>query len=235
MSDERSGRGERASRAGGSETRLALLEAGAGLLREQPMGAVFSQITGRAVAKRAGRTAGAFWHHWDSQESYHRELLAYVLEPARIESTEQAMQRVRAGLAAGADPIEVLQGTSQANFESVRGDPQVPVWLAMWMKHGQDAEVAALLRENYRGVTGQVAPIIEALLEASRRRMYPPMTVETLAASFTALVQGLVLRVAVDPEAVPVGASPGDSGAGSWDLFGTLVGQLFMASTVPVD
>src|SRR3954452_7553215 len=90
---------------GSDETRAALLDAGAGLLREEPVGSLLSQLTARAVADRAGRTTGAFFHHWRNQEAYHRDLLAYVLEPARIKSTGEAVDSVFSGLKSGGDPM----------------------------------------------------------------------------------------------------------------------------------
>jgi AcrR family transcriptional regulator len=215
------------------ETRATLLEAGADLLREEPAGAVLSQLNARAVADRAGRTTGAFFHHWPTQDAYRRDLLAYVLDPARIPSTAEAADAVLGGLRAGADPVEVLGAAARANFQSVRADPYVPLWNALWAKHGSDEYVQDLLRQNFRSVTGQVAPLLEALLAAGGRTMQPPFTVDAFAVVITALVQGLALRVAIEPDRVPVQppGEPGEDGP-SWDLFATTVTTLFEAITV---
>jgi AcrR family transcriptional regulator len=212
-----------------AETRAALLEAGAGLLREVPVGAVLSQLTARAVAERAGRTTGAFFHHWRNQEAYQRDLLAHILDPARIESTAEAVDAILGGLQSGADPVGVLGAAARGNFASVRVDPYVPLWNALWSRHGADPYVHELLRRNFASVTAQVAPVLEAVLAASGRRMRPPHTVDTLAVTVTALVQGLALRVAIEPERVPVGGTGQDDG--SWDLFATTVTTLFDAVT----
>lgn len=219
----------------GAETRTALLDAGAGLLREVPVGAVLSQLTARAVSERAGRTTGAFFHHWRSQDAYQRDLLAYILDPARIESTAEAVTAILDGLTSGADPVAVLAAAARGNFASVRVDPYVPLWNALWARHGSDPYVHDLLRQNVRSVTGQVAPVLEAVLHASGRRMRPPHTVDTLAVTVTALVQGLALRVAIEPERVPVQIDGGDQDDGSWDLFATTVTTLFHAVTEPVE
>ena len=61
------------------QTRLELLEAGAELLREQPVGDIFSQVKAADVARRAGgRSIGAIYHHWRDQEAYRQDLLAYI-------------------------------------------------------------------------------------------------------------------------------------------------------------
>src|SRR4051812_36907967 len=149
-----------------AETRAALLEAGAALLRDEPVGEVLSQLTGRAVAERAGRTTGAFFHHWPSQAAYHRDLLAYVLDPARIPSTAEAADAILGGLEAGMDPVAVLALAARGNFESVRADPFVPLWNALWSSHGSDDYVHELLRMNFSSVTAQVVPLLEAVLGA---------------------------------------------------------------------
>lgn len=215
-----------------ARTRADLLEAGAALLREQPVGSVLSQVTGRAVAHRAGRTTGAFFHQWPTQDAFHRDLTAYILDPARIPSTAEAVGSITAGLADGQPVDAVLQGAALANFAGVRADPFVPLWFALWSKHHGDDHLTELLRGNYRAVTGGLTPLFEAMLEVSGRRMRAPFTVESLAVTSTALVQGLALRVAVDPDAVPTGApgAPGEDDA-DWDLFSSLLVAIFRAVT----
>jgi AcrR family transcriptional regulator len=212
-----------------AETRQALLEAGAALLREDPVGSVLSQITGRAVAARAGRTTGAFFHQWETQDAFHRDLMRYILDPARMPSTAEAARAIQGGLRSGIAPEELLRKAAEANFAGVRADPYVPLWLALWTKHQGDEHITGLLRENYSGVTAQVIPLFAGLLEASGRAMRPPFTVETMAVTATALVQGLSLRAAVDPDAVPVQGP--DDVTPSWDLFATLVVEIFRAVT----
>jgi hypothetical protein len=87
-----------------------------------------------------------------------------------------------------------------------------------------------VLRRNFGSVTGQITPLIEAVRVASGREMTPPFTVDSFAVVVTALVQGLALRVAIEPERVPV-QQPG-GGDASWDLFATTVTTLFDAITV---
>jgi len=89
-----------------------------------------------------------------------------------------------------------------------------------------------LLRQNFDFVTGQVVPLLEACLTTAGRRMQPPFTVDTFAVLITALVQGLNLRYAIEPERVPVkplSEQPPD--ATTWDLFGTTVEILFRTLT----
>src|SRR4051812_145767 len=99
----------------GAETRASLLEAGAALLREQPVGDVLTQVKARRVAERAGRTIGAFYHHWDTQDAYQRDLLAYVLDPDRIPSTGEAVDAIAAGFRRGLPAAEMLRVAARQN------------------------------------------------------------------------------------------------------------------------
>jgi AcrR family transcriptional regulator len=221
-----------------AETRAALLEAGAELLREEPVGSVLNQLTARSVASRAGRTTGAFFHHWRSQEAYQRDLLAFVLDPARITEVAEAGEAILEGLRSGGDPVRVLEETARENFQSMRADPYIPLWHALWAKHGSDAGVHELLRTHIRSVTGSVAALLDAVVTASGRTFRPPFTVDALAVAITAVAQGLELRVAIEPERVPMAshrpASNGHPDDQGWDLYSTTVRMLFEAFTEPV-
>ncbi|WP_100501325.1 TetR/AcrR family transcriptional regulator [Geodermatophilus chilensis] len=221
------------------ETREALLEAGAALLREQPVGAVLTQVKAQPVAQRAGRTIGAFYHHWSSQEAYHRDLLAYVLDPQRLTSTAAAAETVLADLPRGLPLEEVVRRAAGRNFDMVRADPYVPLILALWGKQAQDEQVRELLRAHYRSVTDRLVPVYRAFFAAYGLTLRPPYTVEVFAATLTALVEGLAVRAAVDPEAVPLdlphpgGPSAVPADGGRWDLFSATVVGIVRAMTAP--
>jgi AcrR family transcriptional regulator len=233
MAEERRRRPTKAEAS--AETRAALLEAGAALLREEPVGTVLSQIKAPVVARRAGRTTGAFYHHWTSQDDYQRDLLAYALDPARIPSTTEAVATIGGGLQRGIPAEELLRSAAAGLFASVQADPYVPLWTALWARQGSDETVHALLLEHYRTLTRQLLPLYDALLAAIGRRLREPFTPETFAVTITAVVQGLALRAAVEPEAVPL-ALPGPAGSDApWDLFGTLVWTLMHGMSEPVD
>ncbi len=220
-------------------TRDALLEAGAALLRDQPVGAVLTQVRAQPVAERAGRTIGAFYHHWDSQDAYHRDLLAYVLDPQRLPSTALAADTVLADLPRGLPLEEVVRRAARRNFDSVRANPYVPLILALWGKQAQDDHVRDLLRAHYRSVTDRLVPVYRAFFATYGLTLRPPYTVEVFAATLTALVEGLTVRAAVEPEVVPLDLPhPGDPAAtpadgAAWDLFSATVVGIVRAMTVP--
>lgn len=216
-----------------AETRSALLEAGAALLREEPVGSVLSQITARSVATRAGRTTGAFFHQWRNQDAYQRDLVAYVLDPARIESVADAQEAILSGLRTAKDPVQVLEDTARENFRSMQAEPYIPLWHALWAKHASDPYVRDLLRRHMDNVTASVSVVLDAVVRASGRRFRPPFTLDSLAVAITAVAQGLELRVAIEPERVPMAPTGGADDGDAWDLYATTVRTLFEAFTEP--
>ena len=161
-----------------------------------------------------------------------------MLDPARIRSTGRAVDAVATGVHRGLPPAEMVRLAARRNFDSVRADPYVPLWLALWAKHGEDDRVRALLHDHYAAVTTRLLPAYEAILGASGRAPRPPFTTESIAVAVTALNQGLALRIAVDPDAVP-GDLPAPPAAGAqgedpWDLFGALAMTLLHGMTEEV-
>lgn len=227
-----------------AETREALLEAGAALLREQPVGTVLSQVKAQRVAQRVGRTIGAFYHHWDGQEAYQRDLLAYVLDPERVPSTAAAVETVLADLPKDLPLEELVRRAARQNFEGVRANPYVPLFLALWGKQAQDEQVRELLHAHYQSVTNRLVPLYRAFFDAYGLALRPPFTAEMFAVTLTALVEGLTVRAAVDPEAVPLDlpASAGRSvneedvaTTDQWDLFSASVLAILRGMTIPAD
>ncbi len=228
------GRSTRRSRAeAAAETRRALLEAGAELLCEQPVGALLSQVTALEVARRARRTTGAFYHHWEDQESYQQELLAYTLDPERINSTARTADTVTAALQQRVPLEELVRRAARENFDVVSENPYVPLNLALWAKQAQDEKVRALLRDQYQAVRARLVPIYEALFEMIGVVPRPPFTVDMFAVTLNALVEGLVIRAAVDPDAVPRDLPPAEPGTEAWDLFSAVVLALVPVMTMP--
>lgn len=224
-------------------TRADLLEAGSRLLQEQPVGTILTQVKATEIARRAGRTVGAFYHHWPDQQSYQRDLIEHVLSPDRLPSTSVAEQSVRSDLAANVPMEEIIRRGARANFEAVRSNPIVPLFMALWSKQGTDEHIREQLRRHYQQVTDQLVPVYAAFFDAQGWEPRPPFTLETFAVTLTALVEGLAVRAAVDPDAVPLDLPPVQSSAkvpldrqldqGSWDLFGIVVLALLPSMTVP--
>jgi AcrR family transcriptional regulator len=221
------------------QTRADLLAAGARLLREQPVGSVFTQVTAGEVARRAGRTIGAFYHHWPDQDSYRRELLGYVLAPERLPTSETA-QDLAAGVEGQLPTEELLRRNARANLVYGMHRPEYAVIIAMWAQAYADEGVRELLRRQYDDVRITLLPVYAQLFAANGWVPRPPFTMETISVTVTALVEGFVLRAVVEPDAVPL-ALPDERGEpvpdddSAWDLFSTVVLALLPMMTMPAE
>lgn len=239
MSTSRRGRSRAEAR---EETRRELLDAGAALLREIPVGDVLSQVKADAVARRAGRTTGAFYHHWPDQRSYQLDLLDHVLA---VERHPSAAQGITADLAGGVPFEELVRRNARASLRRIQENDYFPVQMALWGKHAGDPDLRERLRLLYDRISARLIPAYRDLLDANGLEMRPPFTIEMFAAVLTALAEGLAIRSAVDPDAVPRELPPaaaaargpvdGDLDEGPWDLFSVVVLGLFPSMTVGRD
>jgi len=66
-------------------TRNELMQAGLAALHEQPVGDVRSQLRGNVIAPQAGRTTGAFYNLWDSNDAYRAEVISREDVPSSVE------------------------------------------------------------------------------------------------------------------------------------------------------
>lgn len=227
------------------QTRRDLLAAGADLLREQPVGPLLSNVTAPEVARRAGRTIGAFYHHWPDQGSYRRELAQYVLSP-EVLPTEETAENLGAGIAAGADTAEVMRYNARANLLAGLERPELALTVALTALARTDEDVRLLLKSQHDTVRSGLEPLYEQLLAANGWRLRPPFTLRMFSAVLTALVEGLYVRAVADPESVPLalpdehGTPPVEAGPpspvdGQWDLFSIVVLALMPVMCMPAD
>lgn len=193
-------------------TRQRLIEAGADLLRRRPVGDVTAQVRAQDIVPVAGVSTGAFYHHWETQEQYIRDLLEYVLHADRFRPHEdQTIAGARQAAEAGA-PLEFLiRSGADMNFWIIAAHPYFRLQVASWA--GLDAEgdehVRFLLRKLYNDLNAKYIALYIELLEHYERepaeawgRQSVHSFARHLAVLLNALTEGLVMRYAVDPEAV---------------------------------
>ncbi len=115
-------------------TTEALLRAGAELLADNPVGDVLSQLKATAIAARAGRTTGAFFNIWPTQDAYRTALLGWIRQE-RVHNWRAVEQEIAAVLQAQGPDVrlaEVVRGAANANFEALMADPMARLEIALW-------------------------------------------------------------------------------------------------------
>ncbi|HEX2806935.1 MAG TPA: TetR family transcriptional regulator C-terminal domain-containing protein [Kineosporiaceae bacterium] len=133
---------------------------------------------------------------------------------------------------------DVIRAAANLNFEGLKNEPAMRLQQALWSQHATDPEVRDRVGALYVAISQALVPLYSALLDRSRRRMKPPYDVENLAVVLAALVEGLVVRWSVDPDAVPddLGPPPGVEPVEGepWGTFASITYLIFMAMTEPI-
>jgi BetI-type transcriptional repressor, C-terminal len=230
-----------AKRAAREATEAAMLTAATRMLLESPATDVLATLKPVEIARRSvpPRTTGAFYNIWPTQADFRRAVLDHVLSLDRFPADRATTEQFDALLdRPDLDVEEAVRVTANLAFEGQRTEPAVRLQLALWTQVETDPEVRERLELLYSDISDSLVPRYVRLLERSGRRMSPPFTPETLAVALTALVEGLHLRWAVDPDAVTddLGTPPGVTGVEErrWSTFAALVRVLLAGMTEPI-
>lgn len=153
-----------------------------------------------------------------------RNLAEHWLDPERTGATRELTAAMKASVveAPEVDPVQTIQAMCEVYFSDVATQPVAEVQLALWVGRS-DPEVRDQLRSIYDHLDEIVADLFDSLLSHWSRKMRPGFTTTMLAACMGALVEGLVVRRAVDPDAV------------TDDLLGIVLLGLFPALTQDAD
>jgi AcrR family transcriptional regulator len=179
-----------------TRTRDDLLAAGAHLLATDPSHA-FGVLKASHVARQAGRTTGAFFNIWPTQEAYLDDLVDYVLSPERGTTGAAVGEVVAEGLSTGADEDEVLLAIAEVVLAEVPSDPQTVLELLLWSRAHGDGALRRHLAERYQILDEASAEAFTIYLRHNGRRMRRGFTAEQLSATMQDVSQIVGLREAV--------------------------------------
>jgi AcrR family transcriptional regulator len=179
-----------------TRTREALLAAGAHLLATDPSHA-FGVLRASHVARQAGRTTGAFFNIWPTQEAYLGDLVDYVLSPERGTTGAAVGTVVADGLRTGADEDAVLLAIAKVVLAEVPNDPQTVLELLLWSRANGDRALRRHLAERYRILDEASAEAFTIYLRHNGRRMRRGFSAELLSATLQDVSQIIGLREAV--------------------------------------
>jgi AcrR family transcriptional regulator len=179
-----------------TRTRDDLLAAGAHLLATDPSHA-FGVLRASHVAAQAGRTTGAFFNIWPTQEAYLDDLVDYVLSPERGTTGAAVGVVVAEGLRTGADEDAVLLAIAKVVLAEVPNDPQTVLELLLWSRAHGDRAFRRHLAERYRILDEASAEAFMMYLRRNGRRMRRGFTAEQLSATMQDVSQIIALREAV--------------------------------------
>jgi hypothetical protein len=216
------------SETGRSVARRRYVHAAARTMLEQGLDLIARGIdVDGGVIAHAGRSRTAFYETFrghDSRRQLVDALVGEVLDPARSTTTNELRDQLTDVVApsAACDAEALIHRYATDQFHEVLDDDIARLQLAVWALGQCDDEVAGRFREIYGVWVGEVADGVEAILRGHRLALRDPFTPALLATVLTALIEGLVVRARVDPDAVPM------------TLFADTVCALVRSVTTPV-
>lgn len=203
-------------------TRQRILDAGLEHWCSSEPAELFGGFTVSAVAKAAGVTRATFYSYWSTPEEYLQSLLEHLgtRRPDQDAARRSDGERRRPG-----DEGRILKrflDSCEIRLAETLVSPQVRVRLGFSSKL-DDPVIAAGLRALYRDYEQDTRLLNEVASQQWGREPRPPFTDEWIQAILGALLDGIVVRHLVDPEAMPA------------ESFGLASAILTMALTRPTD
>ena len=151
----------------------------------------FAETTVARICAAAGVSRGLISHYFAGKDALLLESYRRLADELETE-TAKAMQR------RGGDPVSRLRALVEVSFRPpVFEFDKMSAWLAFWSAARSAPAMNALNRELYRGYRASVTRL---MAEAARARG-GALDAHRAATALTALIDGLWLELALDPEA----------------------------------
>lgn len=183
-------------------TRQRILDAGLEHWCSSEPAELFGGFTVSAVAKAAGVTRATFYSYWSTPEEYLQSLLEHLgtRRPDQDAARRPEGERRRPG-----DEGRILKrflDSCEVRLAETLVSPQVRVRIGFSSKL-DDPVIAAGLRALYRDYERDTRLLNEVANQQWGREPRPPFTDVWIQALLGALLDGIVIRHLVDPEAMP--------------------------------
>jgi len=184
-------------------TRTELLDAGVRILSRDPARHVFGHLKATVVADEAGRTTGAFFHHWDTQDDYVDDLIAYLFTHVPSESFEILKVRMRDAVFSNSPINDAVIDSCRAASAVVPHEAQTVVELLLWACATRDVRLTGLARAGHDSRDPAGDEFFEQFLQLIGRVARPPFTARSTGIVLSLIGEILALRRAITPEALP--------------------------------
>ena len=215
----------------GTSTRERLVAAGLQVYDELPLSKVLAGATTATVAAEAGVTTGSFFHHFaNAAEFADAVALSFLEPPSDLSETVDEL----VGSLQHLDLLDVIRTALTDTWQLWVADEGIARrfrgQMMLWSHHTQPLHrpsdgcdsVGDVLRQVLLTRQAESANGWRTLLAATDRTLADPFDLDRVATALTALFHGLVIRHAVDPDAVDD------------ELFGDVTAALAMTITVPL-
>ena len=174
-------------------------------------------------------TTGAIYQVWPSQAEFQVDLLFHIAElNASSDSVVDELPPMIAAAAASGQPAtEALRLIITRSFEYTRSSALFYTSLSFY-KHSADDRVKQAMKRCTQAFVEGIRPVWQQLLDAFGLQVRPPYTVDNLAITIGALIEGLALGWVSSPE-----LTDDPYGQDGWSLAGRAAQMIFEQMTVP--
>lgn len=181
----------------------AFLQAGADLLVElAQLKGPFAALTLSKICKRADRSSGVFYDHWDSLKEYYEALGRYVAAADEEAGADDLAALAELGQSEEeASTLDAVVKAADRNIELLMGSP---LWDAMQLLNltwGRD-HFRRQMTDGYRKFDHATGQAYGSLLAKRGREPRPPLDWDQIGVVLQGLIDGLGMRGKIDPEAV---------------------------------
>ncbi|MGH8960403.1 MAG: hypothetical protein ACRDWT_04240 [Jatrophihabitantaceae bacterium] len=144
-------------------------------------------------------TTGAFYQIWPDQETFQRELLAYIMDQIATPGSEEIDKLAFELVADGAPGDEVFRQLCDADFRTARRSPEIFLALGLGALAPPEMVREAQQVANEKFVKS-FEHLFTTLMRYSRRRLRAGRTLEDLIWATEALQVGYLLRSRSHPD-----------------------------------
>ncbi|GLZ40466.1 TetR/AcrR family transcriptional regulator [Actinokineospora sp. NBRC 105648] len=183
--------------------RARLLEAGAAQLLDDGLKVLARGLNVAEIAERAGVSQKTFFATFGDKGRYLEELLLSLTGTPHRAMTELARVVGESMIETKGDPRQAVRAVCRWDFQQVRHDPVSLMLLATHVLARDHPGAMKRLRGVYAHYDGIATDAYRPLLAHWGVALRSPFTMEMLAVTLTALIEGLTIRHRVDPAAVP--------------------------------
>ena len=214
----------------GVESRRELLEAGWRLVEQMSLPDLLSSISAARVADEAGKTTGAFFHHFETTTTFVHAMVDHLLDTYTTPGLDHWLEVAR-----DADPTDVasiLAEVAEWDWTQVTTDPEeqfftrsmflISAMARVTVRPDGTTDADAIRAAMWHHTNANLAETAEAMFGSMGRRPIEPFDFETIALFSMALQRGLLLAEAAGIE---VGA----------ERYSHLLSAMSATMTSPVD
>ncbi len=172
------------------------------MLVEKGLPLSISNIRLADIARRIGKTTGASYNIWDSQEDFHRDLAIRISKDSSWANLDYLAPMVWDLFNRGATMSEVLRDACNDYLRSVTSGREYLTFVHYWSVALDQPEVKSAIRDGYDTFHLGYRALLEVLFDRYRREVIPGLTIDDLCVAVTAVTEGFLLRYSINPERI---------------------------------